>query len=45
MDKSDKHKTAFSTPYGHFEYNCMSFGLKDAPGTFQRLMDQVLTGL
>lgn len=45
MDKTDKHKTAFSTPYGHFEYNRMPFGLKNAPATFQRLMDQVLTGL
>jgi len=45
MDQSDKYKTAFSTRYGHFEYNCMPFGLKNAPVTFQRLMDQVLTGL
>lgn len=45
MSKTDKHKTAFSTPYGHFEYNRMPFGLRNAPATFQRLMDQVLTGL
>jgi len=45
MNKTDKHKTAFSTPYGHFEYNRIAFGLKNAPATFQRLMDQVLMGL
>ena len=43
MNDADKHKT-FSTPYGYFEYR-MSFGLKNAPATFQRLMDQVLTEL
>lgn len=45
MNKIDKHKTAFSIPYGHFEYNRMPSGLKNAPAMFQRLMDQVLTGL
>ena len=34
--------TAFLTPQGHFEFTVMPFGLKQAPGWFQMLMNHVL---
>ncbi|KAH1028397.1 hypothetical protein HUJ05_001751 [Dendroctonus ponderosae] len=42
MDPDSIEKTAFSVNNGHFEYLRMPFGLKNAPATFQRMMDEVL---
>ncbi|XP_047025498.1 uncharacterized protein LOC124634121, partial [Helicoverpa zea] len=41
----DAPKTAFSVPQGHFEFTRMPFGLKNAPSTFQKLMNTCLSGL
>lgn len=41
MRERDKCKTAFSWKNGHYEYNRMSFGLCNAPATFQKAMDTV----
>ena len=45
MAKNSIKYTAFSTPDGHFEFTRMPFGLKNAPATFQRMMDNALRGL
>jgi len=45
LAEEDRPKTAFSTPTCHYEYLRMPFGLKSAPSTFQRLMNNVLMGL
>jgi hypothetical protein len=45
MDPRDIPKTAFTVEGGHFEYVRMPFGLKNAPSTFQRVMDNVLKDL
>lgn len=39
--EKDRHKTAFVTPFGLFEYNRMPYGLSNAPATFQRLMQTI----
>ena len=41
----DVPKTAFNTHIGHFEFRVLSFGLTNAPATFQTVMNGIFGGL
>jgi hypothetical protein len=45
VDPKDRHKTAFQTRYGHYEFNVTLFGLTNAPATFQTLMNDIFRDL
>ena len=42
MDSESAQYTAFITSFGQYEFKVMPFGLKQAPGWFQLLMNEVL---
>ena len=43
--EKDKDKTTFTSHMGTFRYTRMPFGLRNAPSTFQRALDIVLSGV
>lgn len=45
LDPKDRHKTAFATEFGLFQWNRLPQGLKNAASSFQRLLEIVLAGL
>ncbi|XP_053964376.1 uncharacterized protein K02A2.6-like [Anastrepha ludens] len=45
ISEDDIGKTAITTPFGLFEFTHMTFGLRNAAQTFQRLINEVLYGL
>ena len=40
-----KEITAFCTPFGLFQYRVMCFGLKNAPATFQRMVNKIVSDI
>ena len=41
IDPKDRYKTAFTVPFGQYEWNVMPFGLKNAPSEFQKIMNDI----
>lgn len=43
--EEDQEKTAFISPFGIYKFTRMPFGLRNAPATFQRLIDRFRVSL
>ncbi|KAK2410522.1 hypothetical protein QL285_045883 [Trifolium repens] len=41
IKEEDRYKTAFTVPFGQYEWNVMPFGLKNAPSEFQKIMNDI----
>ena len=42
VHENSVEKTAFRTPFGHYEWQCMPMGLTNSPSVFQRLVSRLL---
>lgn len=45
VNEADQIKTAFITPFGMYKFLRIPFGLRNAPATFQRMMDRFRNSL
>ena len=41
IQPEDRNKTAFTVPFGHYEWNVIPFDLKNAPYEFQNIMNDI----
>jgi len=41
INEEDAHKTAFTTPFGLYEFKVLGQGLANAPATFQAIMNKI----
>jgi hypothetical protein len=42
ISEEDRPKTAFRTPFGHFQFKVLIEGFTNAPATFQTMMNSIL---
>ena len=45
IEEDRREETAFSTPHGHFEFNFVPFGIRNALATFHWIIKCILAGL
>jgi len=43
--EEDRHLTAFSSPFGQYEWLRLPFGLSGAPHTYSKLSNELVQGL
>ena len=44
LERSSRHLTTFTTPFGHYQFNKLPFGISSASEHFQRRMSEILEG-